>query len=156
VSLRLLVPEAAEEADLEEARPAPSIMNPNLFVYGTLLSTAGHPNGERLQREARLLGAASLEGQLFDLGRYPGLVEDAASVGRVHGEVYALTAPATSLAWLDAYEGIVPGDQAQNAYARVERLARLDSGEDIPVWVYVYLKPVAAAHLIRGGRWGPA
>ena len=27
-------------------------MNPHLFVYGTLLSTAGHPNGVRLQREA--------------------------------------------------------------------------------------------------------
>jgi gamma-glutamylcyclotransferase (GGCT)/AIG2-like uncharacterized protein YtfP len=131
-------------------------MNPNLFVYGTLLSSAGHPNGERLQREARLLGTATIAGKLFNLGRYPGLVEDAASVGRVHGEVYALTAPAPSLAWLDAYEGIVPGDQTQNAYARVERRARLTAGEEVPVWVYVYLEPIEASRLIPGGRWVPA
>jgi gamma-glutamylcyclotransferase (GGCT)/AIG2-like uncharacterized protein YtfP len=130
-------------------------MNPNLFVYGTLLSTAGHPNGERLQREARLLGAASLEGQLFDLGRYPGLVEAPGAGSRVHGEVYALDGPATSLEWLDAYEGIVPGNHGGNDYARVERRARLASGEDIPAWVYVYLRPVPAARLIPGGRWVP-
>ena len=65
-------------------------------------------------------------------------------------------APAASLAWLDAYEGIVPGDHDRNDYARVERVARLASGADITAWVYIYLKPVAPAHLIPGGRWRPA
>ena len=130
-------------------------MNPHLFVYGTLLATARHPMGERLRREARLLGEASIEGQLFSLGKYPGLVEAAGSGARVHGEVYALNAPAASLAWLDAYEGIVPGDGGRNDYQRVERLARLASGEEIPVWVYVYRKPVAASSLVPGGRWMP-
>ena len=51
-------------------------MNPHLFVYGTLLSTGGHPNGARLQREARLIGEASLPGRLYRIERYPGLVED--------------------------------------------------------------------------------
>ena len=111
--------------------------------------------GDRLQREARLLGEASTEGQLFSLGKYPGLVEAAGSGARVHGEVYALNAPAASLAWLDAYEGIVPGDGGRNDYQRVERLARLASGEEIPVWVYVYRKPVAASSLVPGGRWMP-
>ena len=64
-------------------------------------------------------------------------------------------APAASLAWLDLYEGIVPGDQDRNDYARVERIARLASGTDITAWVYIYLKPVAPAHLISGGRWAP-
>ena len=130
-------------------------MNPHLFVYGTLLSTAGHAMGERLRREARPLGEASIEGQLFSLGKYPGLVEAAGSGARVHGEVYALSAPAASLAWLDAYEGIVPGDGDQNDYARVERLARLATGEEISVWVYVYRKPAAASSLIPVGRWVP-
>jgi gamma-glutamylcyclotransferase (GGCT)/AIG2-like uncharacterized protein YtfP len=130
-------------------------MNPNLFVYGTLLSPVGHPNGERLQREARLLGQASIEGQLFNLGRYPGLIEAPVAGTRVHGEVYALDVPSAALEWLDAYEGIVPGDHAQNDYARVERPARLGTGEEIAAWVYVYLKPVAAMRLIPGGRWAP-
>jgi len=128
-------------------------MNPNLFVYGTLLSAAGHAKGERLRREARLLGEATIAGKLFSLGRYPGLIETADATARVHGEVYALNAPAASLKWLDAYEGIVPGDHDRNDYARVERIARLASGADITAWVYVYLKPVAASRLIPGGRW---
>ncbi len=105
-------------------------MNPHLFVYGTLLSTAGHPMGDRLRREARLIGEASIEGQLFSLGKYPGLVEAAGSGARVHGEVYALNAPAASLAWLDAYEGIVPGDgDQQRLRARgAPRAARVRRG----------------------------
>ena len=82
-------------------------MNPHLFVYGTLLSSAGHPMGARLGREARLIGEASIRAALYSLGRYPGLVEAADRGKRVHGEVYALNSPAASLAWLDAYERIV-------------------------------------------------
>jgi gamma-glutamylcyclotransferase (GGCT)/AIG2-like uncharacterized protein YtfP len=153
VSLRLVVHEAAEEADSQEARPAPDIMNPNLFVYGTLISAARHPMGERMRRESRLLGAASIEGKLFSLGKYPGLVEAPGEGMRVHGEVYALNAPAASLEWLDAYEGIEPGDHANNAYKRVECIARLASGEDVAAWVYVYLRPVVASSLVPDGRW---
>ena len=130
-------------------------MNPNLFVYGTLLSTAGHPMGARLRHQARLIGEASIQGRLYDLGRYPALVASAGAPGKVHGEVYALDNPATALKWLDAYEGIVPGDGDQNDYQRVERLAQLVSGEEIAVWVYVYRKSVAPSSLIPGGRWVP-
>ena len=126
-------------------------MNPHLFVYGTFLSTVGHPMGDRLRQEARLIGEASIEGKLFSLGKYPGLIEAGGAGARVHGEVYALNSPAASLEWLDAYEGIAPGDQ--NDYARVERLARLASGQEITAWVYVYLKPVAASNLVPDGRW---
>jgi gamma-glutamylcyclotransferase (GGCT)/AIG2-like uncharacterized protein YtfP len=132
-----------------------SEVNPHLFVYGTLLSTAGHPMGARLRREARLIGAASMQGRLYRLGRYPGLVEAAQAGARVHGEVYALNTPAAALRWLDAYEGILPGDQDQNDYKRVERPVQLASGEEIIAWVYVYHKPVAALSLIPDGRWTP-
>ena len=128
-------------------------MNPHLFVYGTLLSAAGHPMGDRLRREARLIGEASIEGQLFSLGKYPGLIEAAGAGMHVYGEVYALNAPAASFQWLDAYEGIVPGENEQNKYKRVERPAKLASGESVTAWVYIYCKPVAASSLIPGGRW---
>ena len=130
-------------------------MNPHLFVYGTLLSTVGHPMGDRLRQEARLIGEASIEGKLFSLGKYPGLIEAAGAGARVHGEVYALNRPAAALRWLDAYEGILPGDQDQNDYKRVERPVQLASGEEIIAWVYVYQGPVAALSLIPDGRWTP-
>ena len=126
-------------------------MNPHLFVYGTLLSTAGHPMGARLGREARLLGEASLPGQLYRLGRYPGLVEAGSGEDRVHGEVYVLNSPATSLKWLDGYEGIVPGSP-QNEYVRVERTVRQAAGGELAAWVYLYNKR-PPGQPIAGGRW---
>lgn len=130
-------------------------MNPNLFVYGTLLSSAGHPMGARLRHQARLIGEASIQGRLYDLGRYPGLLASADAPGKVHGEVYALDNPATALKWLDAYEGIVPGRHDRNDYERVQCPVCLASGETISAWVYLYRKDVRRLQAIADGRWAP-
>lgn len=127
-------------------------MNPHLFVYGTLLSAARHPMGARLAREARFLGAATIGGRLYSLGRFPGLVETGDVGSIVHGEVYTLNSPAASLAWLDEYEGISP-DLARNDYERCERVARLASGEDLKVWVYLYRASVRGRATVPDGRW---
>jgi len=129
-------------------------MNPHLFVYGTLLSGAGHPKGAQLGREARLVGEATIQGcRLYSLGRYPGLVEAADAPGPAYGEVYALNSPAASLKWLDAYEGIVPGDHDQSRYERVERPVQLAAGETLTAWVYLCRKGVTGLRLIPEGRW---
>jgi gamma-glutamylcyclotransferase (GGCT)/AIG2-like uncharacterized protein YtfP len=130
-------------------------MNANLFVYGTLLSCAGHPMGERLRRGASLLGEASIQGRLYSLGRYPGLVESADADDIVHGEAYALDNPSAALEWLDAYEGIRPGGGERNPYERVERPVRLASGATIAAWVYLYRKSVRMRPPVFGGHWIP-
>ena len=130
-------------------------MNPHLFVYGTLLSAAGHSMGARLRRQARLVGEASIRGRLYSLGRYPGLVEIGDADEWVRGELYALARPASALAWLDAYEGIVPGATAKSAYERVERPVRLGAGEVVTAWVYLYRKSVRMRPPILGGCWIP-
>jgi gamma-glutamylcyclotransferase (GGCT)/AIG2-like uncharacterized protein YtfP len=129
-------------------------MNPHLFVYGTLLSGAGHPKGAQLARDARLVGEAAIRHcRLYSLGRYPGLVEAADAPGLVHGEVFALNSPATSLEWLDAYEGIVPGNLDQNRYERVQRPVDLATGVTIAAWVYLYRGDVQRLRAIPEGRW---
>jgi gamma-glutamylcyclotransferase (GGCT)/AIG2-like uncharacterized protein YtfP len=124
-----------------------------LFVYGTLLSTAGHPMSIRLQREARLIGPATLRGRLYRLGRYPALVEADAAGRLVHGEVYALKTLAVSLRWLDTYEEIVPGRPEANPFERVVRPARLDTGQTVDAWVYLYRKSVRLRPEVTHGRW---
>jgi gamma-glutamylcyclotransferase (GGCT)/AIG2-like uncharacterized protein YtfP len=139
-------------------------MNSLLFVYGTLLSRARHPMGARLGREARLLGEATIQGRLYSLGRYPGLVESPGRQYAVHGEVYDLENPVASLGWLDAYEGIVPGAPDKSPYERVERpvrLMRLDlrlasrlaSDGTLTAWVYLYRKSVSRLPEVLGGSW---
>jgi len=129
-------------------------MNTRLFVYGTLLARASHPKGERLRREARLLGAATIEGRLYSLGRYPVLIE-ADGHYAVHGEVYALNTPATSLLWLDDYEGIVPGKPERSPYERAERPVRLASGRTLTAWVYLYRRSVRTQPEVPSGFWLP-
>jgi gamma-glutamylcyclotransferase (GGCT)/AIG2-like uncharacterized protein YtfP len=136
-------------------------MEPHLFVYGTLMSTApgafGKAMRERLQREAKLLGPAMIRGRLYDLGRYPALVDSDDPADLVHGEVLALHEPRKSFAWLDRYEGIVPGHHGQNEYQRGERAVRLASGAEITAWVYLCSKSVVHAPRIACGRWsGPS
>jgi gamma-glutamylcyclotransferase (GGCT)/AIG2-like uncharacterized protein YtfP len=128
-------------------------MNPHLFVYGSLMSTAGHPMGERLRAGARLVGAATIQGRLYRVSWYPGVAEGGDPEERVHGEVYALNDPVPALAWLDAYEGIAPANRDGGEYERVERPARLARGEAITAWVYLYRKDVAGLRLVPDGRW---
>jgi len=127
----------------------------HLFVYGTLLSGAGHRMGARLQRESRLLGPGRINGRLYDLGAYPALVETGPNDGSVFGEVHELSDPARSLRWLDAYEGIVPGRETQCDYLRVERSVRLENGGELMAWVYVYQAPIRGRRIIECGCWLP-
>jgi gamma-glutamylcyclotransferase (GGCT)/AIG2-like uncharacterized protein YtfP len=128
-------------------------MNPHLFVYGSLMSSAGHAMGERLRREARLIGKATIQARLYRISWYPGAVASGDPDERVHGEFYALENPDRALAWLDAYEGIRPGNRDENEYERAERPARLSPGEEIAAWVYLYRKDVAGLSAVSGGRW---
>jgi gamma-glutamylcyclotransferase (GGCT)/AIG2-like uncharacterized protein YtfP len=130
-------------------------MNAQLFVYGTLLSRVRHPKGERLRREAHLIGEATLQGRLYSLGRYPVLVEPADGRYAVHGEVYALNTPATSLKWLDDYEGIVPGKPGLGPYERVERPVCLAAGDTLTAWVYLYRRSVRTRPEVLSGYWVP-
>lgn len=122
-----------------------------LFVYGTLMAATHHPMAQRLARESRLVGAATIRGWLYDLGSYPALVQAGEGDGEVHGEVRSLSRPAASLQWLDAYEGIVPGRECD--YERVERRVRLENGSELTAWVYLYRAPVTGRRLIESGSW---
>jgi gamma-glutamylcyclotransferase (GGCT)/AIG2-like uncharacterized protein YtfP len=131
----------------------------HLFVYGTLMSGAvgalGKAQRERLQRESRRLGAATMaEARLYDLGRYPGLVESGEACDVVHGEVVALANPDRTFLWLDAYEDVFPDKPHASDYARLQRAVRLaKGGTEINAWVYVFRKDVARRRAIASGRW---
>lgn len=132
-------------------------MHKHLFVYGTLMTSAGgaklgKAQRARLQREATSLGDATINGRLYDLKRYPALVASANDIA--HGEVFRLANPMSSFLWLDTYEGVVPGRET-NEYERVVQPVRLASGEEVSAWVYLYLAEVPLKSHIADGRWQP-
>lgn len=128
-----------------------------LFVYGTLLPAdaglGGRQQRLRLAREAEVMGPGSCAGVLYNLGRYPGLVLPAPPDAVVQGTVLRLSAPARSLAWLDAYEGIVPGQHPHNDYERLRCPVVLAAGGTVEAWVYVYRGAIEGAVPIAGGAW---
>jgi gamma-glutamylcyclotransferase (GGCT)/AIG2-like uncharacterized protein YtfP len=164
---------AFERSDLRDVGAAPviaagmrqapidkmKVVTTLLFGYGTLMSTATGPLGrgqrQRLSGESsRLIGEGSARGRLYDLGRYPGLVECDDSTERVHGEVFDLLEPERTQLWLDAYEGIVPGDHPHNEYERcIRQITLTATGETVSAWVYIYRLDVTRARLIPDGRW---
>jgi gamma-glutamylcyclotransferase (GGCT)/AIG2-like uncharacterized protein YtfP len=132
-----------------------------LFAYGTLMSVAevarmGADQRARLKREGESLGPATIAGRLYDLGPYPALVSPLGGVsGRVYGEVFRLADAGASLAWLDAYEGIVEGAPEKSEYERALRTVRIASGDELAAWVYLYRRSVAEARRLVEGRWRP-
>jgi gamma-glutamylcyclotransferase (GGCT)/AIG2-like uncharacterized protein YtfP len=129
----------------------------HLFVYGTLMSTATSELGRdmrlKLRREARVVGAATIQGRLYDLGRYPVMVRSGDAADVVYGELLEIADTAVSLPWLDTYEGIGRGAQHADEYARVETTVKLATGGEMIAWVYEFQRAVTGIPRVRSGRW---
>ena len=104
-----------------------------LFVYGTLLSSVPSSMSKFLRRRATLLGAATVNGTLYDLGMYPGFTTGG---GRVRGEVYELepVREEETLSMLDAYEGVT--GEPQDEYVREPIGATLGNGRNVTAITY--------------------
>lgn len=74
-----------------------------LFVYGTLRSEFDNPWARLLRSQAQRLGPATVPGSIYRVSHYPAY--RSAPAGEVHGELYCLHDPATTLQALDEYEG---------------------------------------------------
>ncbi|GLU31652.1 gamma-glutamylcyclotransferase family protein [Trinickia caryophylli] len=82
----------------------------HVFVYGTLREGEINDIGLAAARHAipapRLIGAAFVNGRLYDFGRYPGLVPDAGA-GAVRGDIYEIEDALVPV--LDEIEEVYPG-----------------------------------------------
>jgi gamma-glutamylcyclotransferase (GGCT)/AIG2-like uncharacterized protein YtfP len=131
-------------------------MHALLFVYGSLVSAARHPQGERLRLEAELLGPARLQARLFRVSWYPCITLSDDATDQVHGEVYRLRDPATALTWLDAYEGITPSAESVAAADEYRRqiVTVTDQGDQpLSAWVYLYSRNTAGLERVQTGIW---
>jgi gamma-glutamylcyclotransferase (GGCT)/AIG2-like uncharacterized protein YtfP len=94
-----------------------------LFVYGTLRGEFENPHARRLREHADFIGNSTMPGSVFQVGQCLGYQRE--PDGIVHGELYRLHDPETTLAALDDYEG--------EAYSRI-------IVND--AWIYAYTGPV--------------
>lgn len=121
-------------------------MMPHVFVYGTL-RTGGRNDIARYRPLPVRVGEASIDGTLYDLGAYPGVVLGGA--GRVKGEVYAVE-PGVEAA-LDVLEEVADDDSGEY----IKRRVRVDvKGQWVDCLVYeIHPSRIVGRHVIGSGDW---
>lgn len=101
-----------------------------VFVYGTL-KKGGHFH--EVLRDSRFIGEGAVEGQLYNLGTFPGLVQ---GKGEVKGELYEL-GDGVTLERLDHLEGFFTESPHKSLFVRKQRNIEVDEETHL-VWVYYF------------------
>lgn len=127
--------------------------NRYLFVYGTLREDVGHEMYDVLARYAVFVSAATVRGELYSLGEYPGLVPRQDATDVIKGELYEIDTDALehALATLDDYEGLGPEDPLPHEYRRELVPVALDDGRQVDAWAYVVNRSLEGLGRIRSG-----
>ena len=127
-------------------------MGDHVFFYGTLMSPFNRPGRQRITPKLTYTGRGSIRAALFDLGIYPAAVPTNDG-GRVWGEVYETSDPASVLATLDEIEGYRPSEPDQSLYTRVLTDVTLEDGRVLQAWAYFWNAPLGGAQRIESGDY---
>lgn len=122
-----------------------------LFVYGTLRAGISHPMARLLARHAIWLGRGTIQGTLYSLGRYPGVVVTAFAKGNVAGDLYLLRNPAL-LRRLDRHEGCAHDQPHPHEFRRARIRVQGDQGTQW-AWAYLFDRPWRGQRRIASGDW---
>jgi gamma-glutamylcyclotransferase (GGCT)/AIG2-like uncharacterized protein YtfP len=125
-----------------------------LFVYGTLLPEYAPEEFAPVMSSLRTVGKGTVRGTLYNLGRYPGAVLDAASSRRIYGTVFSLPGGEGLLHRLDEYEEFDPGTPATSQFIRCLCPVQFADGHVLECWVYEYNGPLGSASVIESGIYG--
>jgi gamma-glutamylcyclotransferase (GGCT)/AIG2-like uncharacterized protein YtfP len=125
---------------------------PYVFVYGTLLPGLAPPVISGVVDRCRVIGAATIEGRLYDLGAYPGCTIESGSGSVIHGQLLEIP-DAPTLERLDWYECYAAHDDEGSLFRRTTCDATRADGSRVRAWVYVYNRDLAAARRIVSGRY---
>jgi gamma-glutamylcyclotransferase (GGCT)/AIG2-like uncharacterized protein YtfP len=132
----------------DESLPCPD----GFFVYGTLMR--GESRFEVLKRyglECVLL--AETQGQLFDLGLFPGMTRDGTSGSEVKGEFVRLRNPEAALSALDAIEGFRGYGKPGSLYRREQIQVHVGDGRLRGAWAYDLEASADDSQIIESGDW---
>ena len=110
------------------------------------------PSGILIQK-AKLIGPGKINGQLFDLGAYPGLVYIAEGKTKVQGQIFELDQVVDTLSFLDAYEGFDPHHPQQGEYIRKICPVSNELGEIYYCQTYIYQGDLNGKILIPSGDY---
>ncbi len=128
-------------------------MSAFLFVYGTLLPAHAPAEIAHAVSKLRPIGEGFVNGVLYDLGEYPGVVLDPSSQHRRAGTVFQLPDDPSILRTLDAYEEFDPDAPGSSLFLRVLHPVALAKGGTLQCWIYVYNRDPGSAPIFPDGKF---
>ena len=123
-----------------------------LFVYGSLMGGIQSPIATYLKSKSTFLGEGQVFGKLYDIGKYPGLINDTSLKSKVIGHVFQLSNPIEMLPKLDYYECVGEGFAEPNEYRR-DPIPVFLNGEKLDCWAYIYNAPTTNLKQIESGNY---
>lgn len=120
-----------------------------LFVYGTLLNEQNE-FGNYLQNNCEFIGNGKFQGILFDIGDFPGAIENLEEELWVHGKVYELKNFEMVIPILDTFEGFGEGEEIPNLFIR-KLIKIILPDKALICWTYIYNRPTNGFRKILSG-----
>jgi|TARA_B110000495_G_C22507421_1_gene310773 gamma-glutamylcyclotransferase (GGCT)/AIG2-like uncharacterized protein YtfP len=114
------------------------VSNELLFVYGTLRKGAISPMDKLLSLHCEFFADAFIQGILYDVDGYPGVIESHTLENKVYGELYTIRWASQLWPRLDHYEHCSNAFQKPHEYARKKRPVSLVNGQNIQAWIYLF------------------
>lgn len=127
--------------------------SPYLFVYGTLKEGFDNEFAQLLHANSRFVGNGFFQGNLYDLGEYPGAKLNRKTGGKVLGQVWELKDPAGIFPQLDYYEGIGPAYAEPTEYRRALVPVQLEGDLILNSWVYLYNWKATGRRKVLSGNY---
>lgn len=124
-----------------------------LFAYGTLRKGCAVNAYRILNRYCDYFAEGVLNGQLFEVDGYPGVVATGHVAETVVGELYVVNSKEKLLAALDEYEECTDNFPQPHEYMRQRLPIKLADGDVVQAWVYVYNRPTDALKRIDSGDY---
>ncbi len=124
-----------------------------LFVYGTLLRELASPMHSLLTSFAEYVGETEIQGQLYEVDQYPGLILSKNSEDKVQVEVYRLKNPDTVIQRLDDYEGCSPLFPEPHEFRRIKTKVLLKKNQTVSGWVYIFNLSIQGLVRIESGNY---
>jgi gamma-glutamylcyclotransferase (GGCT)/AIG2-like uncharacterized protein YtfP len=116
-----------------------------LFVYGTLMRGFSRAN---TLRNDQYLGNGFILGELYDIARFPGVID---GDDKVYGELYEIAD--FTLKKTDSIEDYNENLPSSSLYIRKNCTVHLDTGEITTAFAYFYNKPVIGRTRITNGDY---
>jgi len=124
-----------------------------IFVYGTLRKIVGTEMHSVLAHYCEYHSDGEIQGRLYEVEGYPGVVESEDLNDTVKGELYKIECREKILPMLDDYEMCTENYPKPHPYTRKKVSVTIAMDKKISAWVYIYNYPVSNLLLIASGDY---